>query len=156
MNAGKIFEQSFKNSVPDDIFYYRLRDGTASWGEQENTRFQQTNICDCILYKKPNMFMLELKSHKGKSIPFGNIKSNQLEGLCSAQEYGIKAGFIFNMRDVEETYYVSAIDVWNYMSATDRKSIPINYMREQGIQINQELKRVRYRYDIDKFVRSII
>ena len=31
MNEGKKFEQDFRNSMPEDVFYYRLRDGTAAW-----------------------------------------------------------------------------------------------------------------------------
>ena len=43
MNSGKIFEKNFKASIPSGVFYYRLRDSTASfygggdyneWGEK--------------------------------------------------------------------------------------------------------------------------
>ena len=42
MNSGKRFENNFKNSVPENVFYYRFRDGTSSWSKEENslTRFQ--------------------------------------------------------------------------------------------------------------------
>ena len=59
MSSGKKFETNFKNSVPDNIFYYRFRDGTSSWGNKacegcpknkQLTRFQSKNICDCEMF----------------------------------------------------------------------------------------------------------
>ena len=38
MNAGKVFENDLIKSVPDNIYHYRFKDGTAAWGEgSENT-----------------------------------------------------------------------------------------------------------------------
>ena len=50
MNTGKIFEKSFRKSIPDseNVYCYRLKDGTASWnmGNSKNVRFQAENIAD--------------------------------------------------------------------------------------------------------------
>ena len=37
-------------SVPEDVFFYRLRDGSSAWGGNEKVRFQQTNMCDVIMF----------------------------------------------------------------------------------------------------------
>lgn len=149
-NAGKQFEQDWKNSIPINTFYYRFRDGTASWGgESENVRFQQSNICDCLMYLKPQLWLVDLKSHKGKSVPFNCFKENQVRELSKAMMYeGITAGFIVNFRDVEETYFVKANDVEYYIVHSERKSIPLNWCKENGIEIEQRKLKVHYRYDI--------
>ena len=104
-----------------------MRDGTASWGEQENTRFQQSNICDSVLYdsNEKRLLLLELKSHKGKSIPFSCIRDNQLKELLKADVFkGIYPGIVFNFRDVEETYYLPISKVSEYILTDERKSFP--------------------------------
>ena len=75
MNAGKSFEQDFIKSVPDTIYHYRFKDGTAAWGEGEATRFQATNICDFLLFDG-RMFLLELKI-KGNQSLYLHPKSTQ-------------------------------------------------------------------------------
>ena len=150
MNAGKQFEQDFKNSIPTNTYYYRLRDGTAGWGEQEKTRFQAKNICDAILYRYPHMHLLELKSTKGKSIPLSRL--TQYKDMVKAQSKGLFVGFIFNMRDVNETYYVLIDDITHFMQSESRKSLPIDFMREHGIIIGQELKRTRWRYNVAEWL----
>ena len=49
-NEGKRFEQDFIGSVPAEWFKYRLNDSSASWSNNENSRFTPSNICDFIVY----------------------------------------------------------------------------------------------------------
>ena len=65
---------------------------------------------------------------------------------------GIYAGFIINFRDLEETYYLTVEEVISYMKNADRKSIPVEYCRENGVQIPQKKKRTRYSYDMSYFL----
>ena len=153
-NEGKKFEEDFKKSVPETVYFYRLRDGTASWDGGENTRFQASNICDCLLYDG-NFYMFELKSHKGKSIPFSAFRDVQVTELATACEYGVKAGFVINMRDAEQTYYLTAMAVKEYTLTADRASIPLDYMKENGILLKAEKKRVRWRYDVSELLKSM-
>lgn len=88
-NQGKIFEQDFRKSIVldnPDLFYYRFRDGTAGWANSQNSsiRFQAQNICDCMIFYKKNLFLLELKSHKGKSLPLTCIRENQFKEMYEA------------------------------------------------------------------------
>lgn len=155
MNAGKAFEVDFKASIPDNVYYLRLKDG-GGWSNAENTRFTPANECDCILYDQYNMFMLEFKSHKGKSIPFNCISDKQLKSLVEAIQKGVVAGFIFNFRDIEETYFVYADRINEYISGTERKSIPIDYIREVGTRVKQEKKRTRYRYAVEDMLIRVV
>lgn len=61
-NIGKTFEQEFKECVPPDYYLYRLKDDTSGF-------YGVSNPCDYILFRSPYLFMVELKTHKGKSIP---------------------------------------------------------------------------------------
>ncbi|MFT4413378.1 Holliday junction resolvase RecU [Fredinandcohnia humi] len=107
------------------------------------------NPCDFILYKNPNIYLLELKSHKGKSIPFGAIQPNQIESLYRHNKIkGIIAGFVFNYRDNNETYFVDAVTVYHFYHMGERKSFSLEWARDKGILIPQKLKRTRYQYDL--------
>ena len=77
MTSGKRFEKNVKDSIPEEYFYYRFKDGTSSWGGNDQVRFQARNICDSMLYNGYNLYLLELKSHKGKSLPLSCIRENQ-------------------------------------------------------------------------------
>ena len=166
MNSGKRFEENFKKSIPEQIAYIRLKDG-GGWSDANNTRFTPKNECDFILYDNRNMFMLELKSHKGKSIPYTAIKSADkskenvlhkafkfVERLCEFEEKGVVAGFIFNFADVEETYYVPAIGVLSHMLNSGRKSFELDWARSfSEIRISKKMK-VNYRYDVEAWCNS--
>ena len=40
-----------------------------------------SNPCDYILFRSPYLFLVELKTHKGKSIPIAKIRPNQIQGM---------------------------------------------------------------------------
>ena len=149
MNEGKKFEQDFINSVPETWFKYRLNDSGGSWQGGDKARFTPSNICDFIVYNS-KLWLLELKSHKGKSIPLSCIRPKQIEGLKSACLKGIDAGYVINFRDIEETYFISAIGVNNYMKQfPEKKSISISWIKGYGILIPHIKKRTRYSYTLD-------
>lgn len=148
-NPGKKFEQDVLNSVPKDVYKHRIKDSTM--------RFKgDNNVCDMFLFKEDTLYMLELKSTKASAISYTSIASNQFEGLLIASEFlGIKAGFLFNFREHQETYYVDIKDAIEFKNTSDRMSYPIKFAREKGIKIDQTLKRTRYRYDIEKMISDI-
>ena len=157
MNEGKKFEQDFVKSVPEYIFRYRFKDGTAGFKGQknENVRFQAKNVCDFMLYHE-KLILLELKSHKGKSIPFSCIRENQLEELSKANNFeGIVPGIVFNFRDLELTYFVSIRHIHYYFHHAERKSFPLEFIQQYGLPIDGHKKRVRYQYDIGEFVDEL-
>ena len=45
-NIGKKFENNWKASMPNDIFYYRLKDQAQSFGGASKLRFSLKNPCD--------------------------------------------------------------------------------------------------------------
>ena len=144
--VGKIFEEEVKASFPPEYYVERYKDDTAGF-------YGVSNPADFRLYRYPFTFLLELKSHKGKSLPIDKIRPNQVQGMHKAvQHKGIYAGFLINFRDLEETYYITVQDMVTYINSTDRKSIPVEWCRENGVRIQQSKKRVRYTYNLSEWL----
>jgi penicillin-binding protein-related factor A (putative recombinase) len=166
-NEGKVFEDSFRDSIDQSqIYYYRLRDPASSFGgKQENLRFSITNDYDCFIYYKPNFFPFELKSTKGTSFSIQKektekgkmIKLHQIEGLTKASQHeGIYAGLVLNFRDTEHTYWLNIKDFNTFKENIDKKSInEDDVIKHSGILVPQKLKKVKYTYDIMKMISFI-
>jgi recombination protein U len=148
-NIGKIFEGEVKASFPPDFFVERYKDDTAGFKGV-------CNPADFRVYKHPFTFLIECKSHKGKSLPFDKIRRDQIEKQVKyiLTYNGVFGGFLINYRDLEETYYVNAGCVLSYMNNANRKSIPVEWCRESGKRVGQTKKRVRYSYDIAKLLEE--
>ena len=148
-NPGKKFEEDILTSVTNNIYKYRIKDTTL--------RFKgDNNPCDMFLFKDDTLYMLELKSTKASAIPYTSIAEHQFEGLLKASKYnGIKAGFLFNFREHKETYYIDINKAIEFKNNSGRMSYPIKFVRENGIKLDQTLKRTRYRYDIEKLLKNI-
>jgi recombination protein U len=164
VNEGKKFEQDLKTSIGDStrLFYMRLKDSAGAWqGTTDKTRFTSSNACDCILHFEGVLFLAELKSHKGKSIPFKCFRESQLKELDKlrfrTEEVAIA---ILNFRDVEETYIVYFADIIDFIEESKkngtRKSIPLEWVSELGYIIPQKLKKVRYTYDVEATLMHVI
>ena len=145
---GKIFEEEVKKSFPPDFYVERYKDDTAGF-------YGVSNPADYRLYKYPYTFLLELKTHKGKSIPIDKIRPNQIQGMYTAvQHKGIYGGFIINFRELEETYYITVQDMVAFINSTERKSIPVEWCRDNGVRIQQEKKITRYTYDLRSWLEE--
>lgn len=106
-----------------------------------------------ILFRSPYLFLVELKTHKGKSIPIAKIRPNQIQGMEKATQYeGVYGGFLINFRELEETYYITVQDVIQFTQTEERKSIPVEWCRDHGVKIGQKKKRVRYSYDLESWL----
>ena len=165
-NAGKNFEEQFRDSIPKDMYWERLKDPSSSFNINQGNglRFSMNNPYDIFLYERENknLICLELKSTSGTSISYSleekkkMIKPHQIKGLKRAYDGGAKAGFIFNFRDKNVTYWFSIIDFLKFNEQSGKKSINENdVINYGGIVIPQELKRVKYRYDI-KFLTEVV
>lgn len=157
MNKGKNFEQNFRKSIPEDIFYYRLKDTASSYyGGNDNLRFSQTNMCDSIMFDGNYLYLLELKNHKGKSLPFSCIRENQIKELALNSLFkNIKSCIIINFEELEECYCLFIDDIEHFIRQGDRKSIPVDYCRENGLKIEMVKLITNYKYNINKFLKGI-
>ena len=143
MNAGKQFEKDFKASELDDQFYLRLNDA-GGWSKSVDLRFTPSQLCDGLLFTRGTLYLLELKSHTGKSIPASCLK--QTDTLAQIGNVGIVPAFVCNFRDYSETYIIGAYYVQQEL--TVRKSLSLGTCRELGTMIPQKKLRVHWRYDL--------
>ena len=157
INAGKKFENDFKNSVnTDEIFLHRFKDGTTGTVNGQMIRFKNKNLCDFLLFKDGQLVLVELKSFLGKSMSFSNIKSTVDEQQTflynlrlEAKKNNVKAYMILNFRDLSETYAVDIHNFDEFYKITNKKSISIDEVRQLGKQLFQQKKRTNYRYEIN-------
>lgn len=159
MNSGKIFEKNFKASIPQDVFYYRLRDSTASFyggGDGSNIRFQTPNACDAILFGNRTLFLCELKSHGGKSLPFNCVRQNQIEQLTKAAKFPfIIPALVIFFPDVERCFAVE-INAWNNLvDASKKKSANIAEIAQAGFEVGVTKLKVNYKYDVASMVKDL-
>jgi recombination protein U len=99
------------------------------------------------------LYLLELKSHAGKSIPFSAIRQNQVTELSKASTYqGITCGFIVNFRDIERTFFITAVKVEYFMAHEERKSIPMAWFETEGREIKGRKLQVHFRWNIEEFL----
>jgi len=139
---GKKFEQDFTRQAEEDpgIFVYRCRD--VQWYAGS------VNIADFLLYNWNTLASLELKSTKGKSVPFSRL--NKTQRLMMLAENVIEIiWYVFNFRwDVNKTYFVDVFKVSDYIEKAERKSIPLDWIQDNGWLIPQTLRQTRYDYDL--------
>ena len=144
VNNGKRFENNFKSSIPEGMFCYRFKDGTANFrgAKNENVRFQAHNIFDFMVFNGKKLFLLELKSHKGKSLPLNCIRPNQVNELVKASIYeNVNAGLLVHFSDLEQVYYLEIGEYIYYTSIEpQKKSIPLDFFKERGENISCEKK----------------
>lgn len=136
-DPGKKFETDFKNSMPSDAFCIRLKTRMTQYkGDGE--------IADYIVYRRPDLFVFELKSTKEKRLPFVMIRPNQIIGIRQAvRDYGIAGGFVVQFREPYSHWFVPISVLDEYISA-GKKSIPIADMksRKEIIEIPFTIKRI--------------
>lgn len=173
LNTGKRFEADWRASVPKDTWYYRLRDSPASFydGAQDGVRFTADNICDCILFRAPTLYLVELKTIGEPSASleklFGRYdrekrrykKQKHLEDMARAgSRPGVCAVVIINYRAPGVTFAVPAAHVLAFVQLAiegGRKSIPPIWCAEHGVQVQAKQLRVNWRYDVAGMMQNI-
>ena len=154
---GKKFEADFRNSIPHNVYHYRLKDGTAGFAGQknENVRFQAKNDFDFFVHADTKLFGFELKSVADKRLPFSNISKNQWEGLYKISLYKNCYGyFLVNFRSIEKTYAIEIHEMIFFRDNTTKKSINVEECERIGKLIPQKKKVSRYTYDLERFLKG--
>ena len=163
-NIGKVFEQNFKKSVPDNIFYYRPPDAASSFGSNSNLRFSAKSPCDCFMFNGKVLYTLELKSVGTKSISFerektdkGIIHKHQIDNLLKFSTYNnVISGFLFDFRLSNRTYFCMIEEFENMINHLDKKSFNEKDLYEwcNPVEIEKKKLKVNYRYNVGKFLED--
>lgn len=114
---------------------------------------------DYAIFNNGILLISELKSTAQKSISFDEkiIKENQIKSLNKFNEYPyVIGGFIVNFRNYDnQTYFVDIEDFMKFKEESNRKSIPLDYCKEIGIEIHNKIKKVNYKYDLEGLFTNI-
>lgn len=170
-NPGKVFEEDFKNSVPSYCMVHRLKDSAESYNKSSGTKFTWNNPCDFFVFNSYShiLYAIECKSTKYKTFSFERekdeknkkmVKYHQIKSLTDLSKYdGILSGFIFNFRDEEndsQRTYFQRIDDFNEMCDEIQKNSfnEMDLLLNNAIKIDGRKKRVRYSWEIDRFLRD--
>lgn len=163
-NIGKIFEQNWKKSIPDNVFYYRPPDSAQSFGNTTNLRFSAKSPCDCFMFNGEILYTLELKTVGTKSISFerdktdkGVIHKHQIDNLTKFSMYpNVISGFLLDFRLSEMTYFCMIEEFVNMIKHLDKKSFNENDLLEwcNPIKIDKKKLKVNYKYNVNKFLQD--
>lgn len=142
-------------SIPNWCFKYKFRDNPRGSEKSDQFRFTASNICDILLFDDRILYLLELKSVKGRSLPFGNINIKSLYEMDEKTDMPrARAYVVIEFRQDQKVYAIESWKVIGYMEKADRKSVPIAWAEEEGALIEGLLKRTRYQYNILKFLEN--
>ena len=116
---GKSFESRFRGdwqkSIPGS-FLFRLNDNTAGY-------FGISSPCDFIGYCKPDLFLLECKSHEGNTFPFSAFR--QYDKMLEYKNIdGLHAGVVLWMINHDKVIWVP-IKTFEKIKLEDKKSFNI-------------------------------
>jgi penicillin-binding protein-related factor A (putative recombinase) len=150
-NPGKRFEEDFKNSIPAGVYFYRLKDA-GGWAASSELRFTPRNDFDSILYAKPLLFCLELKSVAEGRWAYNSLRENQRAGLLRASDCGAEAGVLLNFRSAERTFFVHIVDLIAEQKQSGKKSLNVADAERIGVELTQARARTRMRYAVLDFI----
>lgn len=181
-NLGKQFEKDWEDSYAKTSFFYLRLIDTAKWNKGDTkTMFTPSNPCDAVQFTMPFIWMLELKSTEGSSVSFfpntpwerpktdkktqKMIKPYQVKKLMEFDgTEGLLGGFILNFRPRElktgwtenQCYFVHIRDFVEFAKTSGKSSIGIEDCKRIGVLIENEKKKVHYRYDVSGFAEKAI
>lgn len=151
---GKEFErQVYKNfSEIENVSIDRIPDQVTRY------RGSSSNICDFIVYRKPNMIYLECKTVHGTTLPFSNIRENQWQGLLEKSKIdGVIAGVMCWWVDKDLTEFLS-IEMLQTMKENGAKSVSYKLLACNGyspIIVDGKKKRTMFEYDMKDFLEKL-
>jgi penicillin-binding protein-related factor A (putative recombinase) len=167
--TGKLFEEEIQTSCKEQkIWFFRVRD-VNPMAIKPGFKTAE-NPYDALIYKDGYLFPSELKSTKGKSLPFKNIKDHQIESLVSSNTYDDKIipGFIINFSELERAFFLHIDCFVKYRELAlagekecegkkvNDKSVTLDYCEGFGMEIVGHKKKVKMRWYVNKLCNELI
>ena len=105
-------------------------------GRVTTATYKDKGVLDYVGFTKGRTgFMLEAKNCEGTSFPLSNIKEHQFETAKQIDPYISFCLFLINMNHYGKTYLVHASDIEIFRKTNTRKSIPIEWLCEYGVEV---------------------
>ena len=133
-NYGKEFEIKFKED------FLKLKDSTVDRLYDTMNGYKSiSQVSDFVGYVYPNIFYIECKSHRGASIPMGNI--TQYEKLKKKIGIpGVRAGVVLWLIDKDLVMYVPMSTV-KLLKENGEKSIGVRHLDDYNIKVIPSIKK---------------
>ena len=113
-------------------------------------------MCDCLLFGNKTLFLCELKSHNGKSIPFNCVRQNQIDQLTAAAKFPfIVPALVIFFPDVEKCWAVHIDDWNNLVDASKKKSANIAEIAQAGFEVGVTKLKVNFKYDVQTMMKDL-
>ena len=84
------------------------------------------------IYKGKYIDFEAKETNSKTSFSLSNIHTHQITHLINVLNHGAISFMIVRFNKLDETYYLNAKDLDNFIKNYDRKSIPLNYFKEYG------------------------
>jgi penicillin-binding protein-related factor A (putative recombinase) len=167
--TGKLFEEEVQTSCKEQkIWFFRVKD-VNPMALKPSFKVPE-NPYDALLYRGGYLFPSEMKSTKGKSLPFKNIKEHQINSLVDSQTYDSKIipGFIINFSDESRSFFLHIDNFMNYVNfaksgmkkveecKVNESSISLEYCEGFATEIVGVKKVKKFRWYIHKLIDELI
>lgn len=150
--VGKKFEQDWVRKISDNPDYYvhRFRDVQGYAGS--------VSIADYSIYNWFMLSVMELKSTKGKSLPFSRLNMKQRQMMLDELTVpNYIPGYICNFRIKDNpTYWITTEQVEQYIEDADRKSIPIDWLDKNWVPVDSTIRTTRYDYNVVSLIEDVL
>lgn len=108
------------------------------------------------MFDGSRLFLVELKSTKGKSLPFSNIRTSQIEDLSKANKFkNIVAGFFIEFNEIDRAFFIKIEDFISFQKTSSGKSIPIKELEKLGVEVETTKLRVNNRFNVKKMIGDV-
>jgi penicillin-binding protein-related factor A (putative recombinase) len=167
---GYIFQDEVQTSCQEQhIWFFRVKDVNIPPDLRMRVRVSE-NPYDSLIYMNGFLFPTELKSTKGKSLPFKNIKDHQIKSLIESNTYEktIIPGFLINYSDISVSYFLHIDDFVKYQELAannvksyeevkiNESSVSLEYVEKFGMELNGIKKQVKFRWYINYLLDELI
>lgn len=163
-SVGKVFEENWRKSIPENVFYYRPPDQAQSFGGSKKLRFSAKSPCDCFIYDGDILYTLELKSVGTKSISFereqtdkGVIHKHQIDNLLKYSTYkNVVSGLLLDFRLSEKTYFCMIEEFVEMIQNLAKKSFNESDLFEwcNPIEIDKKKLKINWKYNVQQFLNE--
>lgn len=150
-NRGKQFEQQIRQALDrlEDSYVFRIPDQMTGYMGSKNP-------CDFIVYRYPNLYLLECKCCYGTSFSYKNITPYQQQSLIYAGELisGVVAGYLIWFIDRGSTVFISA-DYVAELQSQGKKSLSVRNLTDDRIlRIKGKKRNILYDYDLSDLIKG--
>jgi penicillin-binding protein-related factor A (putative recombinase) len=149
--VGNDFQDDFAGSVPEYLLCERYRDA--------KTKFKMVvNPADYWINSGKFVLQVECKTTEDtSSLPLKNIGMEQVwKMLVSTTKLNTFGGFLINFRSINRTYFVFVSDFVNwYLLEKDRQSLSLEWIRNHGYKVSQQLKITRWKYGVEGLLQWV-